>query len=169
MDASVQHLASNIRSSCRVRQWDAADLAAEMNRHGSPISAERAGQLMAGDQEPLITEAGAVAAAFGTTLDALMTDPDDYERALAWTSVRNLYTETRRRLMQAAADYERAAETLCDYMDGDPQIPPLERDELEHQFAQSCAWVAMDGYQERNPWRGRWGIPVDADDPVSHL
>lgn len=169
MDASVQHLASNIRSSCRIRQWTAADLAAEMTRQGVPVPEDRATRLMTGDQEPLISEAGAVAAAFGTTIDALMTDPDDYERALAWTSVRNRYTETRRRLMQSAADYERAAEALCDYMDGDSQIPPLERDELEHQFAQSCAWVAMDGYQEHNPWRRRWDITVDPDDPVSHL
>lgn len=168
-DHRIQQLATNIRSACRVRRWEAADLAGEASRRGSPLTEDGALQLMRGDREPLVSEAAAVAAAFGTSVEALMTSPDDFERTLAWTSVRHTYKEARRRLMRSAGDYEKAAEMLCDYMDGDSQIPPLERDELEHQLAQSCAWVAMDGYEDHNPWRQRWGIDVDTDDPVTRI
>lgn len=168
-DQRTQQLASNIRSACRVRRWQAGELADEVSRRGVALTEEAAAELLAGDREPLIGEAAAVAAAFGTSVDALMTSPDDFERTLAWTSVRHSYKEARRRLMRSAADYETAAEMLCDYMDGDSHIPPLERDDLEHQLAQSCAWVAMDGYEDHNPWRKRWGIDVDPDDPVTKI
>ncbi|AXE39495.1 hypothetical protein [Acidipropionibacterium virtanenii] len=168
-DYRVRQLAANIRSACRVRRWEAADLAGEASRRGAPLTEERAAQLLSGDQEPLISEAAAVAAAFDTSVEALMARPDDFERALAWTSVRHTYKEARRRLMRSAGDYEKASEMLCDYMDGDSHIPQLERDELEHQLAQSCAWVAMDAYEDHNPWRHRWGIAVDPDDPASRI
>ncbi|MDN6555139.1 MAG: helix-turn-helix domain-containing protein [Acidipropionibacterium acidipropionici] len=169
MNQAVQHLGRNITAARKARRWTLAQFAAELALRGTTVTERQVEELERGDREPGLTEAMAVAETFTTTVDAMMTSPDDFQRTLEWTGRRNAYIEARKHLMQAAANYESAAEELRDYMEGDLQIPQIERDELERQLAQSCAWVAMDGYRERDPWRERWGVQVAADDPVARL
>ncbi len=169
MDALVEHLAANITAARQARRWSQQQLSDELNERGVAATPERVDLIERGEKEPRITEIAAIADAFNTSVDALMTNPDDFEQALVWNALRSAYSDTRRRLMQDAAEYERAAEALCDYMDGDDRIPRMEAEELGRQLAQSCAWVALDGYNDRDPWRIRWGIPIDRDDPVAKL
>jgi len=169
MNALVERLAANISAARKTRRWSQQRLCDELADRGATITPDQLELLERGEREPRITEVSAIAETFNTSVEALMTDPDDFEQALVWTALRTTYRDTRRRLMQDSSEYERAAEALCDYMDGDDRIPQMEREELGRQLAQSCAAVALDGYNDRNPWRKRWGIPVAEDDPVARL
>ncbi|MCI1748913.1 MAG: helix-turn-helix domain-containing protein [Acidipropionibacterium sp.] len=169
MNALVERLAANISAARQARRWSQQQLCDKLAERGVTTTPEDLDLIESGEREPGITETAAIAGAFNTSVDALMTNPDDFEQALVWTALRTAYSDARRRLMRDAAEYERASEAVCDYLDGDERVPRVEREELERQVAQSAAWVALDGYNERDPWRIRWGIPIDKEDPVAKL
>lgn len=163
------NIAANVKAAREARGWSQRDLARELSARDAPINQAALSRLEKGERDPRFVEVKALANVFGVSMEDLDTDPSQFGKSLEWTALRGMYSDARRDLKRASEAYERAANTLMEYLEFEhPDIIPEDvRDVLRKQAGQSCAQVALDRYFDvrdklaMDPNQKRHGRPWD--------
>ncbi|MDK9624688.1 helix-turn-helix transcriptional regulator [Propionibacterium freudenreichii] len=117
------NVARNLKAAREARGWSQDDLAQYLQSSGINIAQTGVSRWEQGEREPRATELRALARAFGTTVDALMQDPDDFTGTVKWNRVSSAFDAARDELLAAYSAYEKNRKLLLNYLASEPSTP----------------------------------------------
>lgn len=148
-DTPTSHLVANMKAARGARNWSQRDLVRELNRRGLMMNQTTLSRIENEEREPRVSEASEIASALGTTVEALMSDPEVFESTLEWTKVQGEFRDARQRLQEAADAYEEAARAMLAELPYAPSsINEVTREALDIGARRSCVEVARRQYEK---------------------